>query len=207
MRIIHKYKLRFMKKFSIVIATDQENGIWKNGDLAWRIPEDMKFFKKVTSQTKKKSRQNAVIMWRKTWESIPKKFRPLPWRLNCVLSSKFWKTAEKIDENTYGFWDLHSCKVFLSKRKDIENVFIVWGSYLYNLVLDDPCLEIIYLTKVYDNFDCDVFFSPIPEEFHENEKSEIKNIDGLEYQFFVYQKKSWYIKKYLGFLFPKNKCI
>ena len=66
------------QKFSIIIAVDDKNGIGKNGTLPWRIKEDMEFFRTVTSTTKKKHRQNAVIMGRKTWESIPEKHRPLP---------------------------------------------------------------------------------------------------------------------------------
>lgn len=195
-----------MRKFSIVIAVDSERGIWRDGTLAWNIPEDMKFFKKITLETQKDHRQNAVIMGRKTWESIPEKFRPLPGRLNCVLSSKYGKTPEKISENSYGFWDMDVCKTFLSKRKDIEKVFVIWGSYLYNLVLDDPCLETIYLTRVYDNFDCDVFFSPIPYNFHEAQKSEKKSHKWLEYQFFEYRKHQTFMEKYLWFLFSHNKC-
>jgi len=118
-----------MWKFSIIIAVDSLNGIWKNGTLAWSIPEDMKFFKELTSQTKKNHRQNAVIMWRKTWESIPEKYRPLPGRLNCILSSQYsTKNPEKIDSSTYGFGDFSSCHTFVSKRRDVEQVFIIWES-------------------------------------------------------------------------------
>jgi len=66
------------KKFSIVIAVDDKNGIGKEGALAWSIKEDMQFFKHITTNTQKKGKQNAVIMGRKTWESIPEKYRPLP---------------------------------------------------------------------------------------------------------------------------------
>jgi dihydrofolate reductase len=54
--------------------------------LAWDIPEDRKYFRKITTKTKDSKKQNAVIMGRKTWESIPKKYRPFPKRYNCILS-------------------------------------------------------------------------------------------------------------------------
>ena len=56
------------------------------GSIPWRIPEDLKFFKQTTTFTKDEEKKNAVIMGRKTWESIPSKYRPLPSRLNIVLT-------------------------------------------------------------------------------------------------------------------------
>ena len=76
-----------LRKFHVVVAASlPEFGIGFEGKLPWRIAEDMKHFKQITSQTVDKNKQNAVIMGRKTWESIPSKFRPLPDRLNVVLT-------------------------------------------------------------------------------------------------------------------------
>ncbi len=197
-----------MKDFSIVIAVDEMNGIGKNGRLAWNIPEDTKFFQNITTTVKKEKKQNAVIMGRKTWESIPEKYRPLPKRLNCVLSSDYSNNTEEIDENSYGFSDFEKCLTFINKRKDIEQIFIIWGSYLYNLVLDNPYLDLIYITRVYWDFNCDVFFSDIPYEFIEISKSEKKKYKDIEYQFFVYKRKAtlWEkFKKWLKFSSPSGE--
>ena len=70
---------------SVVVAATRKGGIGKDGGLPWRIPADMAFFKQVTLAAAE-GRRNAVVMGRKTWESIPAKFRPLPGRLNVVLS-------------------------------------------------------------------------------------------------------------------------
>lgn len=72
--------------FSIVVAACRNNGIGKDGKLPWSLPGDMAQFKRVTSQTVDQTKQNAVIMGRLTWNSIPDKFRPLPKRLNVILS-------------------------------------------------------------------------------------------------------------------------
>ena len=56
------------------------------GTMPWRLPSDMAYFKELTSRTADPSKQNAVVMGRKTWESIPIKFRPLAGRVNIVLS-------------------------------------------------------------------------------------------------------------------------
>ena len=70
----------------VVAATKDEMGIGFEGGLPWRLPKDMAYFKAVTAQVSEPGTRNAVIMGRKTWESIPSKFRPLPGRLNVVLS-------------------------------------------------------------------------------------------------------------------------
>src|SRR5262249_730757 len=76
------------KPFSIVVAFDSSYGIGKNGQLPWKLPADLKRFKEVTSTHKDPTKLNAVIMGRKTWESLPASFRPLPGRVNMVLSKQ-----------------------------------------------------------------------------------------------------------------------
>lgn len=77
-----------MRAFTIVVAaTAGTLGIGKEGKLPWSLPEDMAHFKRVTTTTKGGGNAvNAVIMGRKTWQSIPERFRPLRDRLNVVLS-------------------------------------------------------------------------------------------------------------------------
>lgn len=76
-----------LRRFTMVVAaTAKSMGIGKQGKLPWNLPQDMEHFKKVTSTTVKPNRTNAVIMGRKTWQSIPERFRPLRNRLNVVLS-------------------------------------------------------------------------------------------------------------------------
>lgn len=70
----------------LVVAVDEVGGIGKGKALPWKLPGDMAYFKELTSRTHDPARQNAVIMGRTTWESIPPKFRPLPGRINVVLS-------------------------------------------------------------------------------------------------------------------------
>lgn len=61
-------------------------GVGNDGKLPWRLPSDMKFFKEVTMGTSERGKKNAVVMGRKTWESIPSEYQPLTGRLNVVLT-------------------------------------------------------------------------------------------------------------------------
>jgi dihydrofolate reductase len=74
-----------MSRLTIIVAATVSNGIGKNGILPWHIPQDLKYFAKATSNAPEGT-QNAVVMGRNTWESIPAKYRPLKERLNVVIS-------------------------------------------------------------------------------------------------------------------------
>ena len=75
-----------MLPVSVIVATSKDWGIGKDGDVPWRLPGDLAHFRKVTLGTVDPERQNAVVMGRRTWESIPPKFRPLKGRVNVVLT-------------------------------------------------------------------------------------------------------------------------
>jgi len=175
-----------MKKFSVVLASDDKNWIWKNGDLAWRIAEDLKYFKKITTSSCE-WKSNAVIMWRKTWNSIPEKYRPLPKRINCILSRTY------NFEDTYGdirkFSSFESALKNLSLDNNIDKIFIIGWWILYNKVLKDKNLEYIYNTKVFWDFDCDIFVDSIPENFKIKEESEIKEDNDIKFIFQVYKRE------------------
>ena len=74
-------------KFNLIVAACGKSlGIGLNGELPWKLKSEMKYFAETTSKTKDIDKINAVIMGRKTWESIPLKFRPLKNRFNVILS-------------------------------------------------------------------------------------------------------------------------
>lgn len=75
-----------MRRFSVIVAAAPNRGIGRGGELPWRLPGDMAFFKKTTTAASSDALRNAVIMGRKTWDSIPAKFRPLGARLNVIVT-------------------------------------------------------------------------------------------------------------------------
>ena len=77
--------------FSIIVAHDEERGIGKNNKIPWYIKEDLQHFKAITLH-------GVVIMGHKTWESLPKSVRPLPFRENVIIS-KSLKRTNQITEN------------------------------------------------------------------------------------------------------------
>ena len=186
-----------MEKINIILALDEKNGLGKNWYLAWRIREDMKYFAEITTNPHSispKGREvaqikNAVVMWRKTWDSIPEKYRPLPNRVNCILSRSF-----DFESN---FWEIRKFSSFdeaikkISQDENIWEIFVIWWAQIYNLALKNPNLWKIYLTRVKWNFDCDVFVDFKKEEFELIENSEWKkNKKWIEFRFEVYKRKN-----------------
>lgn len=134
----------------IVAALQPELGIGANGKLPWRLKQEIKYFRDVTSKAKEGA-INAVIMGRKTWESIPPKFRPLPNRLNVVLSRNY--TNQNID----GVFYFNSLKSVLQafensgyKNGDahIEKIFVIGGAQVYSTVLKDIEVDNLLITDV-----------------------------------------------------------
>jgi dihydrofolate reductase len=78
-----------MSRVTLIVAATKNNGIGTAGKLPWRLPQEMQYFARVTTGDPDgtgKGKKNAVVMGRATWESIPRRFRPLPGRINFVIS-------------------------------------------------------------------------------------------------------------------------
>lgn len=179
-----------MTKFHMILAVDEKLGLWKDNTLSWRISEDMRYFKNTTSDTQDLAKHNALIMWRKTWESIPAKYRPLPDRVNCVLSRSITDESidSKIDDFVLYFNSLQSCLDELEQKNNIEDVYIIWGAFLYNQVISDERLDKIYITRVFWNYDCDVFFDGIPDDFSLESYSDEQEEKWIKFRFEVWKR-------------------
>lgn len=174
-----------MKKFSLVVAVDQNNGIGKNNSLAWNLPSELKHFSKLTKTTNDPNKKNALIMGRNTWESIPQKSKPLSSRVNLVLSRN---TDLELPSNVILASSFDEALLELSTLKDIENIFVIGGARVYEQAILHPSCEKIYLTKIDANFDCDTFFPKIDEnKFALISSSEACQEEGVSYRYLVYQ--------------------
>lgn len=134
----------------IVAALQPDLGIGANGKLPWRLKQEIKYFKDVTSKSKEGA-INAVIMGRKTWESIPKKFRPLPNRLNVVLLRNY--TNQSIDGVLYSNSLKSVLQTFESNNyhhgeSQIEKIFVIGGAKVYSTVLKDIEVDNLLITDV-----------------------------------------------------------
>ncbi len=130
----------------IIIAAVSRNGVIGHADdLLWRLPEDLKFFRRATIG-------HPVIMGRKTWDSIPARFRPLPERTNIVVTRQPGWRAD-------GAVVAHSLDDALARARAAsagERVFVIGGAALYALAL--PAADELMLTEIDREFAGDARF-------------------------------------------------
>ena len=169
-----------MHNFSIIAAMDSQRGIGLGGKLPWRLQGDMYHFRQISVGRGK----NAVIMGRNTWESLPKKFRPLPQRLNVVLSRQSLNLPGAVlSANSL------TAALELPEVKLAEEVFIIGGAHVYAQAIVHPDCHKIYLTEIEGDFGCDAFFPEIPLGFSKVSVSEPITEGNLTYRFTEYEKK------------------
>lgn len=137
-------------KLNIIVATNKYNGIGINNSIPWKVKEDMEYFKNTTIGNGK----NCVIMGRKTYESIPPKYRPLNKRDNIVLSTKYIETSD-----FYSFTTIDKCFEFI-RYSSYDNVWVIGGSMIYDEILKnyDHLIQEIHITSINDSSECDKFF-------------------------------------------------
>lgn len=157
---------------TIIVAMAKNNVIGIQNKLPWHLPEDLKHFKE-------KTLNQSVIMGRKTFESLPKNFRPLPKRQNIIL------TRQNLNfNNTETAHNLN--EAFLKSK---NKIFILGGESIYKLALNKvDCLEI---TEIDLEIKGDAFFPKIDLnvwELNKNEKHISQN--GMHFSFKTYFKKS-----------------
>ncbi|KAG0668989.1 dihydrofolate reductase [Maudiozyma exigua] len=124
----------------IVATLLPDFGIGCQGGLPWKLSKEMKYFRQVTSGTLNTDKRNAVIMGRKTWESIPLKFRPLPSRYNVVISRSYDSqlTIEKMnDDSDKFFYKINSLEDGIKQIKEklgdsLERIYIIGGGQIYS---------------------------------------------------------------------------
>jgi dihydrofolate reductase len=151
----------------IIAAIGKNNELGSNNDLLWRLKSDMAFFKRTTLH-------HRVIMGRKSWESLPVKFRPLPNRVNVVISRN-----ERFQlEGALAFQTIEDA-IADAKNATDSTTFIIGGGQVYSHCLQANLVDEMYLTHVDAAFaDADVFFPEI--NVNEWEQETIETFEANE---------------------------
>jgi len=162
-----------------VVAIDRAGGIGREGKLPWNLPADMARFKEITQG----EGGNAVIMGRKTWDSIPEKFQPLPGRLNVVLTRRQdWEAPE-------GAAAAGNFEDALRAGEDATEVFVIGGGAVYEEALRHPDCRSVHMTAIHEEFGCDTFFLPDATQWELESESETVEENGIPFSFCVYRRK------------------
>ena len=160
-------------KISIIAAVGENNELGKNNDLIWHLPNDLKFFKTVTTG-------KTVLMGRNTFWSLPK---VLPNRTNIVITDM----EEEYPKEVIIY---NSIAAFLEDYKKIdEEIFIIGGASIYKQFID--LAEKIYLTEIEDKCEeAEVFFPQFDKEQYEKEIIGENEDNGISYKHVLYKRRS-----------------
>ena len=158
-------------RISAIAAIGKNRELGKTGELIWRIPDDLKRVKELTTS-------NAIIMGRKTYESIG---RPLPNRLNIILT-------RNPDYKAEGCIVVPTLEAALATARDahITEIFIFGGAEIYKEAL--PLTTRLYLTLIdAEDADADAFF-PDYRDFTKVIEKEKRDHDGLAYEWLTLER-------------------
>jgi dihydrofolate reductase/thymidylate synthase len=175
-----------MIPFAIIVAVDTCFGIGKSGGLPWHLPGELKHFAQVTRTTRDPHKQNAVIMGRKTWESLPPKFSPLPGRINIMLTRN---RDYRFPPGVYRADGLDHAMHMLTQEpliRLVESVFVIGGAEVFREALLTAACREIFLTRILHDFQCDTFLPDLLSSYQLTDQSTQIIEDGISYVFCHY---------------------
>ena len=161
-------------KVSLVAAVAPGGVIGAAGGLPWRIPEDLRRFRELTTG-------HSVVMGRRTWDSLPERFRPLPGRRNVVVTRNAAWTGEGAER-------AGSVDEALALLAGEERVFVIGGGELYAAAL--PFADELLLTEIGEEHAGDTLFPAWDGDvFEETSREEHVSESGLGFAFVTYTRR------------------
>jgi dihydrofolate reductase len=164
-----------MTRLTLIAIVARNGVIGHDNQLLWRLPEDQRYFRRVTQG-------HVVIMGRRTWDSLPERFRPLPGRRNIVV------TRQK-DWQAHGAEVCHSPTAALALVADSSQAFVIGGADLYAATL--PLADELLITEIERDYSGDTRFPPFDAKLFvevARERHHAGPPNDFEFSFVTYQK-------------------
>jgi dihydrofolate reductase len=162
-----------MPRLVVIAAVERGLGIGRGNELLWREPEDQRRFRALTLG-------HPVVMGRKTWDSLPARFRPLPGRRNIVVTRQAGWQAEGAEAAA----SLHAA---LALAGPVPQVFVIGGGQLYAEAL--PLADTLLMTEIDAALDADTYFPEYRSRFREVQREARVSDGGVPYAFVTYQRR------------------
>ena len=158
-------------KLHLIYARARNGVIGKDNQMPWHLPEDLAQFKRVTLG-------QPVIMGRKTWDSLPERFRPLPGRLNIVIT-------RQSDWQAKGALRAHSIQDAMRLCGDAPDAWIMGGAEIYRQA--EPLASTAVVTEIDADFEGDAFAPDLRAGWTECQRESHVGTNGLAFSFVTYQ--------------------
>ena len=159
-------------KLHLIYARARNGTIGKDGQMPWHLPEDLAPVKRVTLG-------QPVLMGRKTWDSLPARFRPLPGRLNIVITLQS-------DWHAEGALRAGSIDEAMRLCGDAPDAWIMGGAEIYRQA--EPLASTAVVTEIDADFDGDAFAPTLSPTWRETQRESHVAANGLSFSFVTYQQ-------------------
>lgn len=156
-------------KINVIVAKCLNGGIGFQNNIPWYHKKDLQLFKTLTINNKK----NAILMGRKTFESLPKK--PLPDRYNIIISTTM---RNPYHENLSVFGDIQN-GIHYAKLMNFEELWVIGGSSIYKYFIDSKQADQLYITEIDKEYTCDTFFPKFHKHYSLNSTQKIDESTNL----------------------------
>jgi dihydrofolate reductase len=158
-------------KLGLIMARARNGAVGKDGALPWHLPEDLAHFKQMTLGS-------PVIMGRKTWDSLPPRFRPLPGRTNIVVT-------RQPDWQASGASRAASLADAIELCAGAAKAWVIGGAQLWMQAL--PIANTAEVTEIEATFEGDVFAPDFGASWQEAKRERHLSATGLDYSFVTYE--------------------
>ena len=159
-------------RLNLIYARARNGVIGHHNALPWHLPEDLAHFKRTTLGC-------PVLMGRKTWDSLPPRFRPLPGRINAVLT----RDENFNEKGTLRFTSIESALSSLCTHPD---VWVIGGAQIYAQAL--PLAQRVVVTEIDADFEGDAFAPSLGPEWRETQREHHVAANGLPYSFVTWER-------------------
>lgn len=159
-------------ELGLIYARARNGVIGKDNQMPWHLPEDLAHFKRVTLGS-------PVIMGRKTWDSLPPRFRPLPGRRNIVLTRQADWSAEGAER-------VGTLQQALALCGDVDTAWVTGGAEVYRLAL--PLAQRVEVTEIDADYEGDAFAPELGPQWREVARERHVAASGLGYSFVTYRR-------------------
>jgi len=161
-------------RLNLIYARAANGVIGKDNALPWHLPEDMAHFKRLTTGC-------PVIMGRKTWDSLPLKFRPLPGRKNIVVT-------RQVDWNTDGAYRASGLPEAVALCSDAEEIWVIGGAQIYAEA--EPLAQRAIVTEIDRDFEGDAYAPALGSQWQETarESHTSAGASALVFSFVTYER-------------------
>ncbi|XP_008409846.1 dihydrofolate reductase [Poecilia reticulata] len=184
------------KPVRLIAAICNNMGMGKDGTMPWSLPSEHQYFMNTITRVSRPGNMNLLIWGRLCWNSHPENIFPLANTLHAVLS----KTSSSVPDHAHFLCQDFESAVRLAAQPPlsgiIETVWILGGTQVYEDALKHPWCDLLYLTDVMADFDCDVFFPDFDRELFKLQEtfpdvpSEVQEENGIRFKCQVFKKKT-----------------